>query len=288
MKYTFVRFPEGKYKVATFSYDDGKRTDKKLAEILTKYGMKGTFNLCGGDLGEKEGEGNLTPNEIKKYLLDNGHEIAVHGFIHKAAPMSRSDEFIKDTLDCRVKLEETFQRVVKGLAYADSRLKDGMVGLCSKEDIKRDVKRMGLSYARTLGDDNDNFALPTDFFAWMPTAHQTNSNTLDWAKEFASYKLPNYCASRESIMFYLWGHSDEYERNNNWDLLENIGEIFSSDSDIWFATNIEICDYITAFNRLEFSADGKIVHNPTAVKIWFEYDKKLFSVESGQTIRTEE
>ena len=39
MKYDFLRFPEGKCKAVTFSYDDGTKADIQLANILTKYGF---------------------------------------------------------------------------------------------------------------------------------------------------------------------------------------------------------------------------------------------------------
>jgi len=41
----FMRYPEGKAKAVTFSYDDGVIEDKKLVEIFDRYGMKATFNF---------------------------------------------------------------------------------------------------------------------------------------------------------------------------------------------------------------------------------------------------
>ncbi len=41
----YMRFPDGKCKAATFSYDDGVKADIKLIKIFDKYGVKGTFNL---------------------------------------------------------------------------------------------------------------------------------------------------------------------------------------------------------------------------------------------------
>ena len=45
MRYRFLRFPGGKDKAVTFSYDDGFRYDIRLAQTLDRYGIKGTFNL---------------------------------------------------------------------------------------------------------------------------------------------------------------------------------------------------------------------------------------------------
>ena len=62
MKYRYIRFPEGKGKAVTFSYDDGARSDLRLAEIFDKYGVKGTFNVCGGMIGNPN---RLTAEEMK-------------------------------------------------------------------------------------------------------------------------------------------------------------------------------------------------------------------------------
>ena len=52
-----------KKKAVTFSFDDGVTQDIRLIEILNKYGLKGTFNLNSGLLGQ--------PNE----LVRNDHLI---------------------------------------------------------------------------------------------------------------------------------------------------------------------------------------------------------------------
>ena len=60
MRYRFLRFPEGKAKAVTFSYDDGCPEDIRLAEILSEYGLKCTFNLNCERLRQK----NLTNAEV--------------------------------------------------------------------------------------------------------------------------------------------------------------------------------------------------------------------------------
>ena len=53
MRYRFLRFPGGKTKSVTYSYDDGCRQDIKVAEILRRYGIRGTFNINSGLFGKK-------------------------------------------------------------------------------------------------------------------------------------------------------------------------------------------------------------------------------------------
>lgn len=55
MNYRFLRFPDGKQKAVTFSYDDGCRDDIRLVEILNRYKIKCTFNINSACIPEKDG-----------------------------------------------------------------------------------------------------------------------------------------------------------------------------------------------------------------------------------------
>ena len=58
------------------------------------------------------------------------------------------------------------------------------------------------------------------------------------------------------------GHSYEFADDDNWSCIEGLcSTLNKQDSDIWFATNIEIFDYVTAFRRLEYGAEGSLVYN---------------------------
>ena len=66
----------GKNKAVTFSYDDGITQDKRLIELFNKYGLKCTFNINSGLLGQdgyldREGERvthiKVKPEEVRTY-----------------------------------------------------------------------------------------------------------------------------------------------------------------------------------------------------------------------------
>ena len=44
----FLRFPEGKLKAMTLSYDDGVEQDERLIGNMRANGLRGTFNLNAG------------------------------------------------------------------------------------------------------------------------------------------------------------------------------------------------------------------------------------------------
>ena len=52
MKRNIMRWPGFKRKAVTLSYDDGVVFDRKLIEIMDKYGLKGTFNIGSGEMGK--------------------------------------------------------------------------------------------------------------------------------------------------------------------------------------------------------------------------------------------
>lgn len=280
MRYTLMRYPNGKTKAVTFSYDDGVSQDKRLAALFDKYGMKATFNFnCECMSGKR-----YTNEEIKEIFLSKGHEIAVHGANHRANGNLRPIEGIRDVLDCRLELEERCGQIIRGMAYPDSGITlFGNFG--SYEMVKQYLTELDIAYSRTLGGDNNSFMLPEDFHAWMPSAHHDNPKILEYVHEFIALdvsEIPNP-ARRVPRLLYIWGHSYEFDRNDNWEHIEEICKKLSDNEEIWYATNMEIYDYVESYKRLVYSADGHKVYNPTLLTIWLDVDGKLHSINPGET-----
>lgn len=280
-RYKYIRFPDGKTKAVTFSYDDGCDSDIKMAQTLTSYGLKGTFNLNSFEM--RKG-GALTPEKVKSLILDKGHEVAVHGAWHRAQGSLRPIEGIKDILDCRLELEGLFGRIIRGMAYPDFGIRKFLNG-SSYEMIKNYLTELDIAYSRTLGEDNNRFELPSDWHVWTPTAHHDNPELMNYIDEFLNIKFEELRSDFDSRLLYIWGHSYEFERKNNWERLTQICEKISGKDDIWYATNIEIYDYVNAFRSLRYSADGNIIYNPTLYKIWLSADTEVYSIDSGETLK---
>lgn len=281
MRYKFLRFPGGKPKAVTFSYDDGVREDIQLVEIINRHGIKCTFNLNNDIL---RGENNFTSEEIKKYFLSNGHEVAVHGSMHRALGNVSAIDGIRDVLECRLELEKKTGKIIKGMAYPDTGI-TVFVNNASYESIKSYLKDLGIVYSRTLGGDNNSFQLPQDWYAWMPTAHHNNPQIMEYIDEFVNMDLSTktYCARRQPRLFYMWGHSYEFRNADNWEHLEEICAKLGGKDDTWYATNMEIHDYVEAYNSLVYSADGRKVYNPTLIRIWVDVDGVLYDIAPGET-----
>ena len=82
-------FPGGRKKAFTLSSDDGVTQDTRLTELMRKYGIKGTFHLNSGLMGDRDwliqpgidvSHYKLRRDEIKEVY--DGFEIAVHTMTH--------------------------------------------------------------------------------------------------------------------------------------------------------------------------------------------------------------
>ena len=78
----FLRFPQGRTKTLTLSYDDGVEQDMRLVEIMNRHGLKGTFNLNSGlyaPEGRVHPEGQIhrrmTEKQVTETFLNSGHEM---------------------------------------------------------------------------------------------------------------------------------------------------------------------------------------------------------------------
>ena len=85
-------------------------------------------------------------------------------------------------------------------------------------------------------------------------------------------------------LLYVWGHSFEFERQNNWERMEYFLSKISSQESVWYATNIEIKDYIVAVRNLNISADQNMIYNPSATTISIMTDGDVKELHAKETI----
>ncbi len=273
-------------KAVTFSYDDGVRQDIRLSDIFCKYGMKGTFNLNSSFMGVDTSSKKMTVAEIKEHILDRGHEVATHGASHRAPLKQRPIEAIRDTLSCRMELEAMFDRIIRGMAYPDSGIRTYSTGSVHYPELREYLSALDIAYSRTLGGDNDSFDMPEDFLAWMPTAHHDNPRIMEYIDKFLALHDNNIVSANEMPkLFYIWGHSYEFDNKDNWEHIEEICERLSGKDDTWYATNIEIYDYVKAYESLRYSADASRVYNPSLMSVWIWADGKIFEIKSNETVK---
>lgn len=219
----------GKNKALTFSYDDGVYQDARLAEIFNRYGLKCTFNLNSGLFSPEnrwtyKGADciHMPLEEIKRSLF--GHEIAVHGVKHLDLTKLTAEEKYAEIHKDKENLEKLFGVPMQGMAYAYG---------AYDEESKGIIKESGIKYARTVRPTH-SFALQTDLLEFNPTCHHCDEKLFELAEEFLS--LPEDTPA----VFYVWGHSYEFDGDKNWDRIEDFCKLMSGREDIFYGTNTEI------------------------------------------------
>ena len=157
---------------------------------------------------------------------------------------------------------------VRGLAYPNGSWTPEIAAL---------LPALGIRYARVVGDTHD-FAMPHDFMTWKATCHHKH-NLLEDGKRFVELYKTQYL-----YMMYVWGHSFEFRTEEDWALMEQFCQLAGWREDTWYATNIEIVDYMADAARLQYTAAGDKVCNPNAQSIWVEVDGRHYEIPAGKTV----
>lgn len=279
-KQLFMRYPGGRAKALTLSYDDGVSSDRRLIEILNRYGLKCTFNLNSGlYLAEEKAvevaDGSfrrLSEREAAELYAGSGHEVAVHGLTHPFLEKMQPSEMVYEVMQDRINLERRFGRIVRGMAYPYGTYSDEVVEC---------LKKCGIVYARTTVS-TKQFSVPSDWLRMPATCHHKDADLMKLTDRFSEMQV-----RFSPQLFYLWGHTFEFVRDNNWNVIEDFAEKMGNREDIWYATNIEIYEYVQDYQRLVRSADGKQIYNPTGRTLYLENDEAKITVAAGETVAVE-
>lgn len=222
--------------IVTTSWDDGSKLDLKLAELLKRHGIKGTFYIPRTYL-----DNPLEKNEIG--MLDKGHEVGSHTLSHAdltKIALPKADVEIRSS---KSYLEDLLGHEIVMFAYPKGRY---------NKDIKEVVKDCGFIVGRTCK--HGSFNLPEDPYEWQITLHASNGSPLTslriwWRSGLSANSLLDWerrakllfdSALEKGGVYHLWGHSWELERKNEWEKLEMVLEYISHRDGVRYMTNGEI------------------------------------------------
>ncbi len=256
-------WPHGLEGVLTTSWDDGTSHDRRLVEIFNRYGIRGTFHLNSGNFDS----GHLKSSEIKELYI--GHEVSAHSLNHPFLTLLPREALVEEITEDRRRLEKLVGYPVRGMSYPFGDY---------NEELLKALPGLGIEYSRTT-QEHGRFSVPGNFLTWHPTCHH-EQNLLEKCRQFKNRnpwdQLP---------LFYVWGHSFEFHRNNNWELIEEFCKVVSGDEDVWYATNVEIMDYILAMRNLKFGVDRNFVMNPSAISVWIDVDGEAVEIKPGEQLQ---
>ncbi|MEE0290537.1 MAG: polysaccharide deacetylase family protein [Lachnospiraceae bacterium] len=217
-------------KAVTFSYDDGIEQDRRLVDIFNSYGMKCTFNLNTGIQSE---ESHFEIDGVKIHRMNQedigdlykGHEIAVHGLTHTGPTGLLLEELEQEFYQDAKNIERIYGKYPVGMAYA--------YGDCD-ERVAKYLQSIGIRYGRTVGSTH-GFDLPKEPMLLEATCHHNDEQLFALAKQFLEAEPDD----GKPMLFYIWGHSYEFDVNRNWDRIERLCEMLAGHEDIFCGTNAE-------------------------------------------------
>lgn len=271
-----MKLKDGKAKVLTLSYDDGVVQDIRLIEILGKYGIRGTFNIntgcyCPEDYQRDRYYGRMKLSEAQALFKGSRHEVAVHTLTHPFLETLKTPRVLHEVLEDRKNIEAQYGTLARGMAYPNSTYNDSVIAA---------LKSAGICYSRDTKS-TEGFGFPTNWLTLQPTCHHKNPRLMELAREFVE-EQPYSMA--QNWLFYLWGHSYEFDNDDNWNIIEEFAAYIGGREDVWYATNIEIYDYVKAYESLQVGADETIVYNPSSIDLWFYHNGKTIRIGGGETL----
>ena len=211
------------------SWDDGHPADCRVADMLSRHGLRGTFFV---PLANVEGLPTLNGQELRD-ISRQGFEIGAHGLDHRrltALPRQQARQQIEDG---KRRLEDLLGRPVTGFCYPGGR---------HDRSIRSAVAQGGFAYARTtemfrLDIGPDPYRMPTTLQLYP---HGTPALLRNWARQGCGWKrLTRALRLRQSGLLpcaagfageaadtggvlHLWGHSWEIANENRWQWLDEI------------------------------------------------------------------
>ncbi len=222
-------FAGGRRKAFTLSYDDGVISDIKTVEICNRYGVKCTFNINPG-LAISQSTWMYNGFEVKHLTAEQlktvfkGHEIASHSYTHPYLDRLTVEECLNEmTLD-RDKCAEWFGKTPVGMAYPMGTYSDTVVSV---------LDGLGYKYARTVKSTH-SFKTQNDLLRFNPTCHHADEALFELADEFIRSD------AKTDMLFYVWGHSYEFDADGGYERLDRLCRMMSEQKDIFCGTNAEV------------------------------------------------
>ncbi|RJG05768.1 hypothetical protein D3870_06835 [Noviherbaspirillum cavernae] len=211
----------------TFSTDDGHPSDMKMAELLSKHGLNGTFYI---PIRNCEGHAVLSPSQIEE--IGRQFEIGSHTYDHCYLQHVDIWDAYYQIAEGKKQLENLLGKEVAGFCYPGGKYRQRDIDL---------VKACGFKYARTtmnlrfdIGD--KLFEIPTtvQFYphdrsvyfrnfaeagSWLGRHDGLRLALMhdDWIERL--FALFEY-ACVHGDLFHLWGHSREIDELDAWRALD--------------------------------------------------------------------
>ena len=238
----------------TMSWDDGYPADLRVAELMARYKVKGTFYV---PLANQEGLPVLSPASLRE--LASLHEIGSHTYDHSYLTSLTAKEAERQIVSGKVALEDILGKPVFGFSYPGGKFRHEHVSM---------VRRANFHHARCITNCRadlsfDRFKMPTTLQVyphtrWVYARHFIRQG--DWVRRASM--LPTLMRGHEmlnrllacveftrrrtsSAAVHFWGHSWELDRTGGWKVLEEFFQHVSEHPGIVMLQNSEVAAVVS-------------------------------------------
>jgi len=227
--------------VVTTSWDDGHILDLKLARLLKKYSIKGTFYIPPRNREFTQSD-LLTDRQITK--LGKDFEIGGHTLTHPVLT--------------KISLLEAEKEIVEGKRYLEKLTGQKLISFSYPRgkhnlDIQNLVKKSGFLYARTV--ERYKFTMPKNFYESPTSLHAFRQyqdvfkiarfsclNPISFLENMNWENLAKriFDSLKEGSVYHFWGHSWIIDRKKEWGKLENVLEYISNRPNVLYVENRDL------------------------------------------------
>ena len=235
-------------KLITTSWDDGHPLDFRLAELLQKYNLPGTFYIPKNNSEHEV----MLPKQVAE--LAKGFEIGGHTISHIRLHTTDKQTLEKEIGGSYLWLSDLLGYEPQSFCFPGGVFHDKAIAV---------VKNCGYKIARTtellsIKTRTGKNLVPTtlqmyEHSAFTYAKHLVKrgrwANLLQWLSSYSLYQLPALLESylnkveKNGGCFHLWGHSWEIEEFRLWNKLEELFRIMSNREDFIYIPNKDIAGY---------------------------------------------
>jgi peptidoglycan/xylan/chitin deacetylase (PgdA/CDA1 family) len=242
----------------TTSWDDGHPLDLRVAELLVKYGLRGTFYVP-----RTNGTETMSAAQVRE--LSRAFEVGAHTAHHTILTSVTERQAWQEIVDARVWLEDTTSQPCPMFCPPSGKFTRRHLGLIRQAGYRgvRSVELLSIAPPRPRA---GLLVQPTSVQAhphglatfarnllkraacknlWLFLAHGRSTDWVRLTRSLAEH------AVRGGGIFHLWGHSWELEATSQWRRLEEVLRFLSQLTGRAPArTNGQVCQEFLAVERL--------------------------------------
>jgi peptidoglycan/xylan/chitin deacetylase (PgdA/CDA1 family) len=233
----------------TTSWDDGHPLDLRIAELLAKHGLRGTFYVP-----LENTRPTLAPVQIRD--LSSAFEVGAHTFHHLVLTTLTSERARAEIVQSKARLEEITGRPCKVFCFPKGRYANAHLGMLGEAGFTGARTVELLSFNRPRADRGIAImpttlqACPNPTFTYVRNAAKRfrfkalwslllHSHGTDWAA--TAVALLDH-AQQSGGVFHLWGHSWEIEEYQQWRALDRVlAAMAAAGRPALCVTNSELC-----------------------------------------------